>query len=114
MFKKLEAWFRRIVSEEVSIVRDEFTQVSSKFSKEIKDLDSEFASALKGFEGAFEKELSTIEAKLLTKLEEVSTLYQERIEAKVKAIEETIHKDLSHWTAEDDVVKADHALRKVK
>lgn len=114
MKKKLEAWFRRIISEEVSIARAEFTQVSAKFSSEIKSLDSEFTAVFKGFEESFEKELSSIEGKMLAKLEDVSTVYKERIEAKVKSIEDTIHKDLDHWKADEDVRKQDEALRRKK
>ena len=117
MIKKLEAWLRRIVAEEVAKARDDFRAVDSRFSSDVKSIEAEFTEvgiAFKRFEEAFEHEMTTIENTLTLRLEESVKAAQERIEKAVQSVTDTISKDLDHWKAGEDTRKQDEALRKKK
>lgn len=114
MIKKIEAWFRKIIQEEVTTVRDDFHSVIHRFEQEAEDIETKFGADLKKFEGCFEQEIASLENRVTLRLEELVTTTLERFDAKAQLIELGISKELDHWKTDEEVRKADEALRHPK
>ena len=114
MKKKIEAWFRKIVREEVQIARDDFYSVTQRFEAETEQIEARFETDLKKFESNFEHSIAALEGRITERLEELVTSTLERFDAKAQLIEQTISKELDHWQTDEETRKADHALRHPK
>lgn len=110
MKSKIEAWFRRIVSEEVKIARDDFHGVAQRFEADTEDIEAKFTAGLKSFEVAFEHRLLDIEVDLVERLEVVTKKCLDRFEAKAASMEKAVSKQFDHWQTDEEVRKADEAL----
>jgi DNA anti-recombination protein RmuC len=118
MIKKLEAWLRNIVrqevAEEVQTCRDDFHGVAQRFEADAEAIETKFTADLKKFESTFEHALVDIETRITERLEELVTNTLERFDQKAQLIEQTISKELDHWQTDEETRKADHALRHPK
>ena len=114
MFKKLEAWLSKIVKAEVTLAREDFHGVASRFESDAEDIETRFTANLKKFEGTFEEALEGIETRVTERLEELVTSTLERFDQKAQLIQQTISKELDHWQTDEETRKADHELRHPK
>lgn len=117
MIKRIEEWFRKIVSEEITVARKDFARVEGYFASDIASIEATFRGVGIKFdvvETSVESELRALESRLTLKLNELISETQTRIEGEFKRIESTISKELDHWKADEDTRKQDEALRKQK
>lgn len=117
MREKIEAWFRKIVSEEVAFCRkevqagrDDFHSVAQRFEADAEGIETRFTADLRKFESTFEQALEGIETRITERLESLVTNTLERFDQKAKLIEQTISKELDHWQTDEEIRKADEAL----
>lgn len=106
----IEAWFRRVVREEVQVCRDDFHSVAQRFESDAEAIETKFTANLKKFEGTFEQALEGIETRVTERLEQLVISTLERFDQKARLIEQTLSKELDHWQADEEVRKADEAL----
>ena len=114
MFDRIEAWFRNIVRQEITLCRDDFQTVATRFEQETETIETKFAGDFNKFEATFEHELAALESRITERLEELVTSTLERFDQKAQLIEQTISKELDHWQTDEETRKADHALRHPK
>lgn len=112
MIKKIEAWLRQIINEEVEYCLNDFNKVAERVKADINGVEAKFTADLKKFEGTFEQSLVDIETRITERLEVLVTRTVERLETKFQHVEHTISSTVDdHWKIDEVQRKADEALR---
>jgi len=98
MLKKLEAWLRRIFSDEVSKVETAIKKVEDSFTSELERIETSFAAEREKYLAEIR---DTIEADL------------KQFRADLVA-ENLLRAAPLHWKADAETLQQDHALRRAK
>lgn len=113
MFKKLEAWLRRIIAEEVKKVEvtleTERTILTSAVSIHARCATNGVEAEVTKLVGEFEQKLRADAASILVEKNQLIAELKTRLEE----MQQTVSK-FTTWKASDETVAADHVLRKVK
>lgn len=118
MFTKFKTWVRAVVAEEVGKMELSIKQLDTTLDDERAKLVSAVSihvkSAMNGLEVEFSKLLSGKQEEIAKMFEDVKAFELGKFKSELERILANPQGDPTHWKADSEVVKADHALRKVK
>lgn len=122
MFKRIEAFFRRIIKEELTPIRQDAQAAFTDMEVDIKRIGDHYNISFEGFEKRFESEIAALDTRITERLNVLVTDMEarfntlaadleKRFEARAASIEQKMVAEHDHWKSDEETRKADHELR---